>query len=285
MPFETVAAQPCPPEQDKLIRASASFTKAVYEISHPAGPIARISTAENIIYAIFLRLLQMSRSIQSACAEGYAHEQQGLVRSMVSAASDLIYIAGQPNPPSWAMLYAAYSIERRKKIGKGYLKVGIMNQEMFDLWDKDQDQKEQKAFADAKGEGIVPAEKHKTKKGYSAPTWSGFSDADLIGIAGRKWYASYYVPFSDFAHANVMTMEGELAQLKAGAVEIGPRFPARILDYVVTGMADTTSAGIETIDRHFHIGKAEKIAAHEKAMRAAIGEFGATLPESPLECL
>jgi hypothetical protein len=221
----------------------------------------------------------MSRSIQASCFAGYAHEQQGLVRSMVSAASDLIFIAGQPNPPSFAMLYAVYSIERRKKIGKGYVAAGIMSREVFEAWDKDQDSKERKAFEEAKRKGIVPAPKHKTKGEWSAPTWSGYSDADMIGKAQRNWYSSYYVPFSDLAHANVMTAEEEFRQLKAGAVTIGPRFPA----YVITAVADTLSAGMETVGRHFTLGKAAEIGAHERAMRTAIREYADTLPPASLE--
>ncbi len=283
MAFETVDSPDCPVPQRKLLIAAGLFTKELAQIAHPAAAIARIATAENMLYVIWLRLLQMSRSIQSSCYLGYAHEQQGLVRSMVSAASDLIYIAGQPNAASAAMLYAAYSVERRRKIGKGYLKIGLMSQEMHDKWDQVEDEKERKAFEEAKRHDITPAPKHKPKKGDPAPTWSGLRDADMIGNARRNWYAAYYVPFSDMAHANVMTAEEEMNQLQAGSVTIGPRFPARILAYIITGVVDTMSAGIEIIDGHFSLAKAGEVGAHQRAMLAALQEYRDTLPPSPLE--
>jgi hypothetical protein len=285
VPFENRTAQECPVDQRKLLIASGLFTEALSEIAHPAAAIARVATAENVLYVIWLRLLQMSRSIQASCYMGYAHEQQGLVRSMVNAASDLIYIARQEKPANWAMLYAAHAIERRKKIGRGYIKVGLWTRQSFDKWDSGQDAKEREALEEAKRKCIVPAEKHNLKSKNPPQTWSGLADADIVNRTGRPWYPAYYVPFSDLAHANVMTAAEEFRQLKAGEVTIGPRFPAGPLAYVILGMGETMNAGVETINNHFHLGKGAEIGEHERAMRSALVEYRDTLPQSPVEAL
>src|SRR5438128_7684019 len=126
MAFENIQSPDCPIEQRKLLMSASLFTQALAQIGYGAAATARQTTAENMLYVIWLRLLQMSRNIQSSCYLGYAHEQQGLARSMVNAAADLMYIAERPDPAGWAMLYVMFSIERRKKIGKGYVRAGGM---------------------------------------------------------------------------------------------------------------------------------------------------------------
>ena len=60
------------------------LTGALSKLLYPAVNAARFGTAENRLYAIRLRLLQTARSIEQSCYAGYAHEQQALVRTMVS---------------------------------------------------------------------------------------------------------------------------------------------------------------------------------------------------------
>ena len=287
MAFENISSPDSPVEQRKLLIAASDLTRALAEYGHAAASIAREATAESVLYIIWLRLLQMARSIQSSCYLGYAHEQQGIARGMVNAASDLMFIASRSDPTSWAMLYALYSIERRKRIGKGFVKAGVMSQEQFDQWDQEQDKIEAKVMKEADGKGIRTAEKHKpskksgsSKEPQSAPTWSGYTDADLIGTTGRNWYAAYYVPFSDVTHANVMSAETELTQLRAGQVEVGPRFPDVILMQVIGAMADTMTSAAETINRHFKLNKEKEIAQQERAMLKAIQEYRASLPSA-----
>jgi hypothetical protein len=84
----------------------------------------------------------------------YAHEQQAIARGMVNAAANLMFIATRSDPPSWAMLYVIYSIERRKKLGKGFVRAGVISQGDFDQSDKQQDEIEAKLIKDAEAKSI-----------------------------------------------------------------------------------------------------------------------------------
>src|SRR5207237_627926 len=162
--------------QRRLLIAAGLFTKELAQITHPAAAKARSATAENVLYVIWLRLLQMARSLQASCYLGYANEQFGLARSMVNAASDLVFILRQDKPSNWAMLYAMFSIERRKRIARGYVEIGLWPEELAQKWDAEQDDREQKSIAEAASAGITPAEKHNRHSRKAPQTWSGLSD-------------------------------------------------------------------------------------------------------------
>jgi hypothetical protein len=281
--FEITQSSACPPEQRKLLIAAGLFTEALAKISHPAAEVARVATLENVLFVIWLRLLEMARTIENSCFWGYSHEQQGVVRSMVSAASDLLFISHQPEPTRWAMLYVMFSIERRKKISGGFVDAGIIDQETFEKWDKEADEKERAVMEEAASKGMTPAEKFNRNARRPPQTWSGLSDADIIDKTGRKWYPTYYVPFSDYAHASVMTAAPEMKMLQDAQIEIGPRYPARILIHVAGGMCDTLSAAAEALDAHFKLGKATEIAEHERRVNAAHKEYRAALPPGIFE--
>jgi hypothetical protein len=277
MAFEITQASECPPEQRKLLIAAGLLTETLANLLYPAAPVARQATLENVLYVIWLRLLEMARSIQNSCFWGYAHEQQGMVRSMVSAAADLLFIDSQEEPTRWAMLYAMFSIERRKKIGKGFVEAGILSQEQFDKWDMESDVKERAVIEEAANKGITPAEKYNRHAKRPPQTWSGLTDADVINKAGRNWYPTYYISFSDFAHASVMTAEAEMKMLSEGQISIGPRYPDRILIHVTNGMCDTLSASAEAVNAHFKLGREKEIAQQERAVAAALQGYRRTL--------
>ena len=113
----------------------------------------------------------------------------------------------------------------------------------------------------------------KTSHSFSALRLAPFLSPWVFPIGSR----AYYVPFSDVTHTNVMSAETELTQLRAGQVEVGPRFPDVILMQVIGAIADTMSAAAETINRHFSLGKDREIAERERAMLKAIQEYRATL--------
>jgi hypothetical protein len=283
MPFITEPAQECPVEQRKLLNDVGVLIEELSRLLYPAATAARLGTAENILYVIWLRLLQTARSIEEGCFAGYAHEQQALVRTMVNAASDLIYISRQSNPTEWAILYATFSIDRRAVITRGYVKVGLISQDQADQWNAEASKMEQRVMAEFEKRGVKPATKLNQHRKYPPQTWSGLTDRDIITKAGRGWYENYYVPFSDATHANVMSAETELKQIQEGKVQIGPRYLPRILSYVVQALADTLTMASSVINQHFKLRQDDKLAAHDKAIRKAVDEYQKTLPPGDFE--
>ena len=283
MPFQSQTALECPVEQRKLLIATGLLTTELARLLHPAAGPARLGTTENILYAIWLRLLQTARSIEESCYAGYAHEQQALVRTMVNAASDLIFIADQPKPIEWAILYAMFSIERRAQITSGYVRTGLISKEQGEKWNAEASGKEKQVIAEFEQRGLKPATKHNQKRGHKPQTWSGLTDREIITKVGRGWYENYYVPFSDAAHASVMTAETELKQIQAGKVVIGPRYLPRILSYVIIALADTLTMGASVINRHFKLGHDDELHRQDAAIRRAADEFRSTLPVGEFE--
>jgi hypothetical protein len=283
MTFVTEPARECPVEQRKLLIAVGLLTKDLSQLIHPASAAARIGTAENILYVIWLRLLQTARSIEEACYAGYAHEQQALARTMLNAASDLIYIARQDNPTEWAILYAMFSIERRVEITKGYVTVGVLSQEQANKWNAEGSEKEQAVIAAFEKQGMRPATKHNQNRRHPPQTWSGLTDREVINKVGRGWYENYYMPFSDAAHANVMSAETELKQIQAGRVLVGPRYLPRILSFVTIVSADTLLMASSVMNQHFKLGQDDKLAAKDKGIHKALEEYVSTLPPGDFE--
>jgi hypothetical protein len=283
MPFVSEPAKDCPVEQRKLLIAVGLVTKELGQLLYPAAAAARLGTAENILYVIWLRLLQTARSIEDGCYAGYAHEQQALVRTMINASSDLIYIARQGNPTEWAVLYAVFSIDRRAEITSGYVKGGLISQEQADKWNAQASEMEHRAMAEFEKRGIRPATKHNQNRRHPPQTWSGLTDREIINKVGRGWYENYYMPFSDATHANIMSAEAELKQIQEGKVKIGPRYLARILSYVIIALADTLTVASSAMNQHFKLGHDAKLAVQDKAVRKAVEEYASTLPPGDFE--
>jgi Family of unknown function (DUF5677) len=283
MPFVNQPAQESPAEQQKLLIAVGSLISELSKLLYPAATPARIGTVENVLYTIWLRLLQTARSIEAASLEGYAHEQQALARTMVNAASDLIFIANQQKPVEWAVLYAIFSIERRAAITTGYVKAGVISKQQGENWDAEASEKERAVMAEFEQRGIKPATKQNQHRKRPPQTWSGLTDREMIGKVGRGWYEVYYVPFSDAAHASILTAEEELRQIQAGKVIIGPRYLPRPLLFVTVALADTLLTASGVIDSHFKLGRANALAAEDRAMRNAVDEYRGTLPPGDFE--
>src|SRR5438093_4871290 len=116
---------------------------------------AKMASGEFILYAIWFRLLETARSIQQSCYAGYAREQQSLARSMVNSACDLMFIA-ERETRSRALLWGYFSIERRKRIGKGYVSAGMVRQGQLDELEAEATKKEADAMAELEAEGVKP---------------------------------------------------------------------------------------------------------------------------------
>jgi hypothetical protein len=91
------------------------------------------------------------------------------------------------------------------------------------------------------------------------------------------------VPFSDAAHAGVLTAEEELRQIQAGIVTIGPRYLSRSMLFITVALADTLLTASGVMDGHFKLGRADALAAEDRAIRNAVDEYRGTLPPGDFE--
>jgi hypothetical protein len=267
----------CPIEQRKLLIASGLFIEAMGGLGVPPANTAEMPTGEFILYAIWFRLLETARSIQQSCYAGYAREQQPVARSMVNSACDLMFIA-EKETPSRALLWAYFSIERRKRVGKGYVSVGMVAQAQIDALEAEAMAEEESAIAELEAGGVKPYPKFNQNVHRPLKTWTGLSDADLIKKVGRNvWYEGFYVPFSDEAHGNVLSAVDEIHQLRKGTVIVGPRYSPLILFHVVMCVRETLARALETLDRHFSLGKASEIDAQDRTLLARAMEYQQTI--------
>ncbi len=277
MKFERQRSSECPVEQRKLLVASGLFTQAMGGLALPEGGMNDMPTGDFILYVIWFRLLQTAQSIQQSCFAGYARDQQALARSMVNSACDLIFIA-EEDTPSRALLWSHFSIARRKWIAQGYLRAGMITQAQYEASEAEADAKEKDAMAELEAEGLKPSPKFNEEGQSPAPTWTGLRDAALIKRVGRDdWYKAFYVPFSDAAHSSVLHSVEEIHQLRAGHVSIGPRYSPLVLFPIVMCVRETLTRALETLDKHFSLGKATQIEAQDRTLIARAKEYSDTI--------
>jgi hypothetical protein len=270
-------APECPVEQRKLLIASGLFIEAMGRLALPPNKTGKMPTGEFILYAIWFRLLETARSIQQSCYAGYAREQQPLARSMVNSACDLMFIA-EKDTPSRALLWGYFSIERRKRIGQGYVQAGMVRQDQLDAFEAEATAKEKDAIAELEAEGVKPYPKFNQNVHHPLRTWTGLSDADLIKKVGRNdWYEGFYVPFSDASHGNVLSAVEEIHQLRKGPVIVGPRYSPLILFHVVMCVRETLTRALETLNRHFDLGNASEIDRQDRTLLAGTIEYQPTI--------
>jgi hypothetical protein len=240
----------------------------------PPGNTAKMRTGELILYTIWFRLLETARSVEQSCYAGYAREQQPLARSMVNSACDLIFIAKEETP-SRALLWAYFSIERRKRIGQGYVRAGMVKQSQLEALEAEASAKEKDAIAELEAEGVKPYPKFNQTMNNPPKTWTGLTDADLIinKVGHLDWYLGFYVPFSDAAHGSVLSAVEEVHQLRGGVITVGPRDSPLILFHIVMCIRETLARALETLDKYFSLGKASEIDQQDRTLIARAMEY------------
>jgi hypothetical protein len=197
---------------------------------------------------------------------------------MVNSASDLIFIATEESQGR-ALLWAYFSIERRKRIGEGYARAGMIKRSQLEALEAEATAKEADAIAELEAEGVKPYPKFNQTMRNPPKTWTGLTDADLIinRVGHLDWYLGFYVPFSDAAHGSVLSAVEEVRQVRRGVIRIGPRYPPLVLFHIVMCIRETLSRALETLDKHFSLGKALEIDAQDRTLIARAIEYQQTI--------
>lgn len=201
-----------------------------------------------VLYALFLRLLQLGRAVQELCIVGHALEAQLITRPMVSASLSMILIAeGGSNPR--ALLFAQFQRKLRRQRSAALVKHDHLSRQRAVELEAMEVALEEQALAAHAAAGTVPAR----RLGPSEQTWSGLSDhalADRFKLPG--WYDLFYGPMSDQSHMNAAAIGDEIASLAQGSITVGGRFGSPFL--VVLAACETVSHGAEVIDQFFSVG-------------------------------
>jgi hypothetical protein len=240
----------------------------------PAAQKAHATVGNFILVAIFGRLMQHGRALQSLANAGYADEAQSLARGMVNAAADLLFI-DQADTDARALLYGLFSQKRRRRWASGLVTHGFQSKQQVAEWDKTETEKEDEALAQHEKSGVRPA-----ARVGDANTWTGLKDDQLIKLVGRSdWYDLYYVPFSDATHASVLGAAEQITRLSRSEVEVGPRVDPRMLQLVIMASVDTLAKALYQLDGRFNLGKKVEIEAAVQKVHAALKAYVATKAE------
>lgn len=259
-----------PIDQSNLLDAFELFLQGAVGLAAEAGRKPRRSPGPFIIFAIFVRLVQLARSIQAMARSGYANEAQPHARAMVNAAVNLIFIA-EADSDARGLLFAFFSQKRRARRAESLVKQGFLNRKAAEVLEAAEIKKDEEALKHQEESGVKPA----AKLG-SANTWTGLSDQDLMKRVGRSdWYDIYYVPFSDAVHANIVGVQQEIIQLSRGEVSYGPRYPGRVLLLVVMGAADALSEALLNLSKYFSLNKEKEVEGLKAGIHAALKTYAA----------
>ncbi len=240
-------------------------------------------------YALWVRLMQLARTVNFLAVSGYAEEAKPLARAMLSTAiaiklltvDDLrhkavkegVTIDFAQESDRRALSYLSHHTVIRRKQNQGYLKRGWVDKQKVDEIDKEVDALDAATLAEYAKNGITPS----AKLGNRPDSWHGLSDeaaADLVGMGG--WYDIYYRPFSEESHGSEPAIRGELDRLlREGRAALGPQFDDPYP--VLRALVDAVGAAMLSLDRHFGLGSeadirkaaqplVDALAAHEKAI-------------------
>jgi hypothetical protein len=271
MTIEEVPAPAIPDDQRQLLDTYRHLIREAVTLAGRAGKTTNASPANFIVFVLFGRLVQLARTIRIVSLLGYAHEAQALARTSLNVMTDLLFIR-QAEPDRRALLHALYSQKRRRIAEKGRVKHGFLSQADYDRWDADQTRKEEESLQHSSKGKLEPAEKI-----GDGPTWTGLKDFEIFRLVGRgDFYDLFYVPFSDAVHGNIMGARQEVIQAKTGLISVGPRFPGRILGWVVQASADALIVGLRQVDQQFALTVETKIDPLQREVLDALNLYAAS---------
>ena len=179
------------------------------------------SIGYRVPYAIFVSLLNRARAVSALFATGYVQEADPIVRAMINAAVNFLYLVTRADPDAFALMYFLHledvAVFRATEMEKeGILDTETaerMRQEARDAAAPHRD------AANAAGMQVPP------KPGGKRDTWTGLSDQQLMAeVHAERWYAIYYRYFSSAVHADASTIGEDIQALALGVASVGPRY-------------------------------------------------------------
>jgi len=115
-------------DQSNLLNAFELLLRRAVGLAAAAGDKSRRSPGPFIMYAIFVRLVQLARAIQALARSGYANEAQPHARAMVNAAVNLMFIA-EADSDARGLLFALFSQQRRARRAQSLVRQGYLDQQ------------------------------------------------------------------------------------------------------------------------------------------------------------
>jgi len=241
-----VARRGLPDDQRQLLAAFGRFLRSMTEIIAPAGASVGNGPAAFLLYAMWLRQIQLGRALQELCIDGFAQEAQMLSRAIVGAALDVILIC-ERDADRRALLYAVFQKRVRRERSKALVRQGHLSKEAALELERREQEIDKAALAAHAQAGTRPA----ARLGKVRTTWSGRSAANLARRFNRRgWYDLFYSPFSDTAHVNAAAIDKEVSAIVRGDVYLGGRFEEPWL--VILAASEAISGAAERLD-HIHL--------------------------------
>jgi Family of unknown function (DUF5677) len=255
-----------PTEQRRLLIQFDLYLRFVHQIASMASFGGSIGY--RIPYAIFVSLLNRARAVSALFASGYVQEADPIVRSMINAAANLLFIVSQSDPDGFALMYylhledlALFRTTRLEEAGMvDAPTAGRMRDEIREA------AAPHRAAAQAAGMTSPP------KPGLKQDTWTGLTDEQLMKRVGADgWYTSYYRYMSSGVHADASTIGEDIRALVNGSTAIGPRYRDPLAAIRV---------GVEVMDgallgfhKHFGAGDLRLIGQAKGSIDRAIQEY------------
>lgn len=237
------------------------------ELTLPAGGRVNDGPAAFLLYAMWLREIQLGRAAQELCIDGFAQEAQMPARAMIGCALDVMLIC-EKDSDRWALLYALFQKKVRRERSKALVRYGHLAKERAAKLEERDQEIDQRSLVAHAAAGTRPA----ARLGKVRNTWSGLSAREAARRFNRMgWYDLFYSPFSDTAHVNVAAIDKEVAAMVRGDVYLGGRFDDPWL--VVMAAAEAVSGAAETIATFHQFDSATARAAADHEMERALGEY------------
>ena len=255
-----------PTDQRRLLIQFDLYLRFVHQIASSASFSGSIGY--RIPYAIFVSLLNRARAVSALFATGYVQEADPIVRSMISAAANLLIIVSRPDPDGFALMYylhiedlALFRTNRLEEAGVvGSATADRMRQEIR------QAAAPHRAAADAAGM------KQPAKLGSKKDTWTGLTDEQLMKEVGAdRWYASYYRHMSSGVHADASTIGPDILALVNGEAAVGPRYREPLAALRVS--VEVMHGAMLAFHKHFRAGDLTLIDQAKTAVDRAIQEY------------
>ncbi len=237
------------------------------EAMAPAGTRVADGPAAFLLYAMWLRQIQLGRGVQELCIDGFAQEAQMLSRAIVGAALDMMLICEQ-DVDRRALLYAMFQKKVRRERSKALVRHGHLSKEAAQKLEQAEQEIDRQALAAHALAGTRPA----PRLGKVRTTWSGLSTASLARrFNHRGWYDLFYSPFSDTAHVNAVAIDKEVAAIVRGDVYLGGRFEEPWL--VILAASEAISGAAQRLDALHSLGAQKVREEADSAMRTALEAY------------
>jgi len=201
-----------------------------------AGQLERIGAW--VPFTLFEYLLATANTILLLLRQDMWDQCRPLMRSMFSAAFNVLAICGDDEADGVALQFVLHAVSVRRRRFRRLQRTGAIEQELADDMERKENLREADIIADLKRKyGVEPV-----WFGARSDTWSGLSDEELAEMVGASdWCLDYYGPLSDASHVNVAGIWKHL-RLRTGGTMIHDSL-VEILDPVVD-VVDTSSAAL-----------------------------------------